>query len=408
MFPDTSVALLAAAAMVLILLLVRARIPVGVSILAGGLLIWLVRSADTGLLIESAKRAALAPKNWDLLAALFAVMAIEGELQGARAVDAMVRALQGLFRSTRLTLAVMPAFVGLLPSAGGARFSAPIVNTATRGLSVSAEEKGAINFWFRHVFENVRPISPGLILACAIARVDVTDTILHLIWLPVIFTAAGWLVMLRPVATKDSEAPREALSRTVLLEACLAVLPIAASFALMLGSHLGAGLSIGLVAAAMIPVLRLAGKPVSLKAVLKEACDAKLFLSVAAILYFIELVSGTGVLNEIARKILEAPLPLPVLLFAIGFVPGLVLGMTPGYVGVAMPIAAALFPEGSVWAAGYVLTGGMLGIMLTPTHLCLTVTLAYFKADLMKTLWPCAKAAALFLALFALFAWLLW
>lgn len=394
--------------MALIVLLLRAKAPVGLSVLAGGLLIWLIRSADIPLLLEAVCRTATAFKTWDLLGALFAVMVIEAELQKSDAVNGMVRALQGAFRSTHFTLIAMPAFIGLLPSAGGARFSAPIVESASQGLGLSPESKAAINFWFRHVFENVRPIAPGLILACALARVPLGETILHQLWIPVLFTAAGWLVMLRPIKAAASKSSEEPLSRDLCLQAGLAILPIVASFALMLFTRLSASLAIGLVAAAMIPILRLCRRPAPLAEILREALDAKLFLSVIAILCFTELVSSTGVLRELAQAILSAPLPAPLLLGATGFVLGLILGMTPGYVSIAMPLVAALYPEGSLEVTGVVLTGGLAGIMLTPTHLCLTVTLDYFKADLLKTLWPCFQAAALLLLAYAPIAWLFW
>lgn len=409
MFPDFSVSLLVAAAMILIIALVRKRCPVGFAILAGGLLIWAVRSADPGLILESARKTALSPRNWDLLAALFAVMVIEEELKSADAIAGMVRALESVFRSPRVTLLAMPAFVGLLPSAGGARFSAPIVDTATRSFGLAAEDKAAVNFWFRHVFENVRPIAPGLILACALAHVPVGDTIVHLLWTSVLFAAAGWLVMLRPIRIPDKAKDAETLPRRALFsQAFLAALPIISSFALMFATDLGAGKSIGLVAVLMLPVLVLFRKPVPLKAILREALDWKLFANVLAILCFIELVTETGVLQEIARDLLAAPLPAPFLLGLIGFILGLIIGMTPGYVGIVMPIAAALYPEGNVPVAGVILTGGLAGIMLTPTHLCLTVTLEYFKADLLKTLWPCFKAAAIFLAVYTAVTALFW
>ena len=261
MLPDASAGFLVPAAMALIVLLLRAKAPVGLSVLAGGLLIWLIRSADIPLLLEAVCRTATAFTTWDLLGALFAVMVIEAELQKS---DGMVRALQGAFRSTHFTLIAMPAFIGLLPSAGGARFSAPIVESASQGLGLSPESKAAINFWFRHVFENVRPIAPGLILACALARVPLGETILHQLWIPVLFTAAGWLVMLRPIKAAASKSSEEPLSRDLCLQAGLAILPIVASFALMLFTDLSASLAIGLVAAAMIPILRLCRRPAPL------------------------------------------------------------------------------------------------------------------------------------------------
>lgn len=62
----------------------------------------------------------------------------------------------------------MPAFLGLLPSLGGARFSAPIVQEASEGIAVDDEQKSAINLWFRHIFEFSNPLMPGVILAAVL------------------------------------------------------------------------------------------------------------------------------------------------------------------------------------------------------------------------------------------------
>jgi len=48
----------------------------------------------------------------------------------------------------RLTSVVMPAIMGLLPSPGGARFSAPLVAETLENSVVSNQEKAFINFWF--------------------------------------------------------------------------------------------------------------------------------------------------------------------------------------------------------------------------------------------------------------------
>jgi hypothetical protein len=43
---------------------------------------------------------------------------------------------------------------------------------------------------------------------------------------------------------------------------------------------------------------------------------------------------------------------------------------------------------------------GIAGQMITPTHVCLTVTLDYFKADFFKTLRPVVVMEILLLAIF--------
>ncbi|MCI6531051.1 MAG: DUF401 family protein [Mesosutterella sp.] len=393
-----SIALVMGLAVLLIVWLIRRKVPVGAATLSGGLLIWAFTSRDPGVLAASLEKTALSPRTWDLMGALLAVMAIESELKGAQSIRGMVAALEKTFHSPKATLFLMPAFLGLLPSVGGARFSAPIVDEASQGLGLSAEQKSAVNFWFRHIFENLRPIAPGVILAASIARVDIGELIASLLWTGAVFAAAGWLVLLRSVKARarSSGAPSGS-GLEAAREVFLAVLPIAASFVLMFATNLGAGRSIGLVAGGMIPVLLAFGKPVDLRSILKNTFEWPLFLNTFAILLFVELAGESGALEQLAAAILSAPMPAPVLLGAAAFVLGAVVGMTPGYVGIVMPLAAALVPQGSLELAGVILSCGLAGIMLTPTHMCLTVTLDYFRADYLKTLPLLARCSALYL-----------
>lgn len=49
---------------------------------------------------------------------------------------------------------------------------------------------------------------------------------------------------------------------------------------------------------------------------------------------------------------------------------------------------------------------GLGGQMLTPTHMCLTISLDYFKGDFFKTVGLCAICEALLLAAYGISVWL--
>ena len=122
-------------------------------------------------------------------------MCLEIELRTGGILDDLVRSLHRLLKSPRLTLAIMPAFLGLLPSLGGARFSAPIVEITAKGLNLTAEHKANINFWFRHIFEFSSPIIPGMLMACSIAAIPFSSLLLHLAWVTPLFFLVGWLIL---------------------------------------------------------------------------------------------------------------------------------------------------------------------------------------------------------------------
>ena len=59
-------------------------------------------------------------RTYDLLFALYFVVCLEIELRKSGCLKGMVQYLNHLIHSTKVTMAVMPAFLGLLPSVGGA------------------------------------------------------------------------------------------------------------------------------------------------------------------------------------------------------------------------------------------------------------------------------------------------
>ena len=85
-------------------------------------------------------------RTWDLLLCLYFVMCLEVELRKSGSLHGMVVTLRNIFSSNKVTLAFMPAFLGLLPSLGGARFSAPIVQEASEGIAVDDEQKAPLIF----------------------------------------------------------------------------------------------------------------------------------------------------------------------------------------------------------------------------------------------------------------------
>ena len=180
-----------ALALLIIMVLLRRHVPIGPAILAAGFFIWATTAPQLHYLPDALYTTLTSARTYDLILALYFVMCLEIELRTGGVLDGMVRALHHLLRSPKLTLAIMPAFLGLLPSLGGARFSAPIVEGAAKNLGLTAEHKANINFWFRHIFEFSSPIIPGMLMACSIANIPFSQLLRHLAWVTPLFCAIG-------------------------------------------------------------------------------------------------------------------------------------------------------------------------------------------------------------------------
>lgn len=402
-----SVFLVVIAAMILIVVLLRFKVLIGPSILSGGLLIWLFESRSFEKLWVAFTETLTMQRTWDLLLCLYFVMCLEVELRKSGSLHGMVVTLRNIFSSNKVTLAFMPAFLGLLPSLGGARFSAPIVQEASEGIAVDDEQKSAINLWFRHIFEFSNPLMPGVILACGIANVSIGDLIDQVGWVTILCFVLGWIFLIVPLKITDPEkATNTQHDRAIDWKSLiLAFGPIVTSFLLIVAFDVQAALAMGLVVVAFIPLYFWFKRPISVKSVFTESLDKKLFFNVVCILYFIQLLTVIGTLDEIVNVFNNSALPQAVIIACLSFIFGVMTGMGQGYIAIVMPIVALMAP-GNIVLVGIAMVYGMAGQMVTPTHLCVLVTVEYFKSRLWKTIGKCGVLSLLMILIFS--AWTYW
>lgn len=398
-----------AAALLIIIVLLRFKIPIGACMLASGLFIWALRSASPISLLQAIYETFTLSRTYDIIFALYFVMCLEIELRLSGALTDMVKALRRTFSNVKILLAAMPAFLGLLPSVGGARFSAPIVEELSASIKLSPEHKAAINFWFRHLFEFSSPIIPGMIMACSIAQVTFGKFISHLCWVTILAIAVGWLILIRPIKIQREKKAVESAAeirheRNGLI---LALLPVAAVFMVVVFGGLNASTATGLIVGIWVIVLAMVGRGVNVKKIFLGAFDWKMTLNICCILYFIQLLSVTEVLDEIVAAFQASPLPVPVIIACVSLIIGILTGMSQGHVAIVMPIVAVM-GTGDLNLAGVAMAFGVAGQMLTPTHVCLIVTVDYFKADLLRTLKPILLCEILVLTIFSVYTWLTW
>ena len=393
--------------MILIVVLLRFKVLIGPAILSGGLLIWLFESRSFEKLWVAFTETLTMQRTWDLLLCLYFVMCLEVELRKSGSLHGMVVTLRNIFSSNKVTLAFMPAFLGLLPSLGGARFSAPIVQEASEGIAVDDEQKSAINLWFRHIFEFSNPLMPGVILACGIANVSIGDLIDQVGWVTILCFVLGGIFLIVPLKITDPEkATNTQHDRTIDWKSLiLAFGPIVTSFLLIVAFDVQAALAMGLVVVAFIPLYFWFKRPISVKSVFTESLDKKLFFNVVCILYFIQLLTVIGTLDEIVNVFNNSALPQAVIIACLSFIFGVMTGMGQGYIAIVMPIVALMAP-GNIVLVGIAMVYGMAGQMVTPTHLCILVTVEYFKSRLWKTIGKCGVLSLLMILIFS--AWTYW
>jgi len=378
----------------LVVILLQRRVNLGNAMFAGAGLLFLVSSPQLSTLEISLKHLLLTPSTWEILLALYLVMCLEFQLRTSGIIDGLMTASRALFKSDKVLLALMPAFLGFLPSLGGAIFSAPLVEAAAKPYQLSPERKTAINYWFRHLWECTNPIIPALLVGSEIMKVPLGTLISHMLWVSALSLAVGWVYFITPLRSQVKVQGASSVVRTPSAQYkyfFLALGPILGNLLLVVGFDLNPALSMLLVVAAMVLVLRQA--QASLAAMFKHAFDKKLLWGIIAILFFQYMLQQTGVMGDVASVLQNSGIPVLAVIGTIGFIAGVLTGASQGYVAIAFPLAAAV-ATGDVTAAVTAYVAGFAGQMMSPAHLCLLVTVDYFKADFLKSLRAVVAVAA--------------
>ncbi len=106
-------------------------------------------------------------------------------------------ALRRLLRSRRLSLAGLPAMMGLMPTPGGIMLSAPIVRKAAAEYGMPPARAAVVNYWFRHVWEFSFPLFPSLPLMAAMLGAEVGAVIAHTSYISLVALLFGGFFLLR-------------------------------------------------------------------------------------------------------------------------------------------------------------------------------------------------------------------
>lgn len=360
----------------LIFLLLRKKVSIGNAILASSLVLWGLSGFQLTTLGDALFTTATDPRCWIILGALYFIMWLEYLFRTRGIMDSFLSTIQQTIPNRKPIMMIIAAFLGFLPSMGGAIFSAPMVKKLADPMEMSPTDQSLTNFWSRHLVDYINPMAPALLLASATAKVEVQDLILHLIGYGVIAVLVGWFFCFRDIPDVAPEKMETTMSqRRALL---LALGPIGTILILILGFKQNAAIATFLTTAVLTVMLwRGFG---DFKKQVTESLNLKVFWTVVVILFFQNVLINTGMVSGLIEYFQQIGLAPVIGISIISFIMGALTGMMQGFVAIVFPFVAGV-ALGDVAFAALIYVVGISGQMITPTHLCMTLTMDYFKAD---------------------------
>lgn len=384
-----------------ILIALRKKVPVGVTLFGAGMLTALLYWVP---LYE------LTAGYWDLLrsqrfltltGAICFITMLGILLRESGFLQKLTDACSGLWGGRRTATVILPPLVGMMPMPGGALMSAPLVDRVLDDPIYQPHFKCAVNYYFRHVIEHFWPIYPGIIVTEAVTGLPAATVALLQSPLAVIMLTLGLIFFVRKIKLREMERKGFLASLWGIISA---IWPIGVAVIIYGVFKIELALA---VFGAIFAVIIFARPPWhAVKEAVKRGLSYKLIFLVFGILSFQTALDLSGAVALLQKATLEYGLPPQLVIIVVAFTAGILTGMFAAYVALSYSLLAGFLYTPVIVPANIFLAflSGYVGMILSPAHVCLVVTVEYFRCDILRVL----KTLAIPVALLAIFGYLIY
>lgn len=329
--------------------------------------------------------------SWSLPLTVLLIAILSGVMGKTGMLQKMVNHLKPALRSTKLTIAITPALIGLLAVAGGAFISCPLVDELGKTLDIPPTKKAAINLAFRHCIMFAYPLNGSVIIAAQLSGVPVPTICKYLLPMSLWMTGIAWFLMLRNV--KDVVMPKEngqATLRHIGLF-LLNISPILVTLFLTVATPLEIYMAVpvGIVIALIAANLQEDTKPKdSLFDLLFKKVNYKMLLVIIAALFFKACISSVSEIGDAMRNLTASGLPVEVIIILITLLTSFPTGSIQTAAAIIVPLLASFTADPTQLAlyVGLTLCSSIFGYYFSPVHMCQLLTIEYFGTDLKSLL----------------------
>ncbi len=389
-------------AFVIMLIGMRFKVGLGLSILVGGLVLGLLFGMGFGEWASVGVLSLTQEKFLFLAMIVGQILILSDAMERSGQSKRLMDALSGYLTSPRLRLIFFPALIGLLPMPGGAVFSAPMVKTVSEDMRIKNRDRALVNYWFRHVWEMIWPLYPAIILTVALADITLIELLSYSWSGAPVMLIIGWFFFLRPGVLGEGELMptpivtnlskravfKEGLPLLVAIGGAIGFETAIAAFAPGVDFEWGVVVALFLgVACVMAQNTQLGVK--FLGRVLASKGLRSMIFVIVAIFIFKDIMQAAGVIDEMSR-VAGGKAALFASAIFLPFFVGMVSGISVAFVGATFPLLIGVLNMLGMQdqIVPYMVLGifaGFSGVMVSPIHICFILTCEFFNCDLGRT-----------------------
>ncbi|MCX8069026.1 MAG: DUF401 family protein [Thermodesulfovibrionales bacterium] len=362
----------------LVVFLLKKKINVGITLIIASLCLMAFYLFSIEKILNTFKMTILEQNTLKLLLALSLIRCVELVLRENNLLTRIMDDVKSLVRHKKFIIISMPIVIGLLPSLGGAYFSAPMVDETTKDTTMPPEEKAFINYWFRHIWEPILPLYPGILLASALSSIDLRTFVIYNSLVSIVMLICGFVFSMRGLTDNKIIKNSESL-KVQILQLLKSFTPITIILIMVIVFNIELHYALTLVF--VILLIRYKYDVKRIYEALKYGFCKEVFVLILGIMLFKVTLDNSGAVSSISQFFNQQGLPLLPVLIIIPFIIGLLTGLTIAFVGGAFPLLISIAGGSNLNQLILAFVSGYAGVLLSPVHLCLILTREYFKAD---------------------------
>jgi integral membrane protein (TIGR00529 family) len=376
---NPSIALLISIGAILILL--RLRLHPSLAIFVGGLIISAL-ALPLNLIPSLMLETLLDYQTVRLLVVIACALTLSSLMEEKGLLAKLAMVLEGI--SPKLAMHLVPAVIGLVPMPAGALVSATTLRGLVKRIGLKPEQSTFINYWFRHIWEFSLPIYPSIIITSAIFSIplfSVVKTLFPMTILVIVFGIFLSYVILRKVSRTQERSFSKKIIAYNFLKAAWPILLLVVLILLKLNVIITFPLILALLA-----IQQRARWP-ELKKAFKYGLDIKILFLLYSVMLYKTIIESSDAANAIFSDMQMIGLPALVILAALPFLIGFATGIGIAFAGITLPLLAPFIISDTIFNSYALLLAffsGMMGVFLSPLHLCLILSAEFFKAHLAK------------------------
>lgn len=395
----------------ILILLVRLKVNLYFSIFIVSCVFILLFKINLEVILNAFKNILFLPSNLNLILAVILITYLGEILSSEGNFKNTFLLFSSKIKNIKFTISIIPALIGLIPMPGGALFSAPMVEEGGKLINLNNEEKHQINYIFRHIWEFFWPTYPAILLLNNFFGISIQTIISRQIIYSFFYILTGYFIFLFPIKNlykkensffedtnkhedlkifESNNNNKNKLKYNLFYNIKKSFLfiffenfwPIIILLSILLIFEININIIVLIIITSFFIIKKINPKKITFY--FKKSFSLSTILTILSIIFFKELITLSKVLNSFPETLQKFSIN-PIFLVSIPpFLIGFLTGLTVASVGITFPVLKPFY-----FNLNYInyplimlsVISGFWGVMLSPVHLCFSLTREYFKAS---------------------------